>query len=189
MFLHLVLMAAGLVSGAAPASDEKTPAAVIESARGLPVAYDVDVVVVGGSTGAVAAAVAAAENGAKVFLAAPRHYLGEDLCGTLRLWREPGEEVSAPLAARLYPADKPATPSQIKKALDTALLSVKTLADTKHEGNRTGALREIMLARALFLLGDHDGVARAVLEDYAQDLRGHFARHATAVLASVQQSQ
>jgi hypothetical protein len=62
--------------------------------------------------------------------------------------------------------------------------AVKTLADTKHEGNRTGALREIMIARALFLLGDHDGVARSVLENYAQDLRGHFARHATAVLAS-----
>ena len=46
------------------------------------------------------------------------------------------------------------------------------------------ALRELMLARALYLVGDQDGVARKVLEDYTQDLRGHFARHATAVLAS-----
>ena len=44
---------------------------VNESAREIPIAYDVDVVVVGGSTGAVSAAVAAAEAGAKVFLAAP----------------------------------------------------------------------------------------------------------------------
>ena len=46
--------------------------AVNESAREIPVAYSVDVVVVGGSTGAVAAACEAARSGAKVFLAAPR---------------------------------------------------------------------------------------------------------------------
>jgi len=54
------------------------------------VAYDGDVVVVGGSTGAVSAAVEAARNGAKVFLAAPRPYLGEDVCATYRLWLAPG---------------------------------------------------------------------------------------------------
>ena len=43
---------------------------VNESAREIPVAHCVDVVVVGGSTGAVSAAVAAAESGASVFLAA-----------------------------------------------------------------------------------------------------------------------
>ncbi|MHC4502479.1 MAG: FAD-dependent oxidoreductase, partial [Planctomycetota bacterium] len=77
-------------------------ASVSESARELPMAYDVDVVIVGGSTGASAAAVAAAERGAKVFLAAPRPYLGEDMCGTLRLWLEPGEEPTSPLAKELY---------------------------------------------------------------------------------------
>jgi hypothetical protein len=41
--------------------------AVRESGRDIPVAYDVDVVVLGGSTGAVSAAVAAAEAGASVF--------------------------------------------------------------------------------------------------------------------------
>ena len=48
------------------------PPAVNQSAREIPVAATVDVVVVGGSTGAVAAATAAAKAGAKVFLAAPR---------------------------------------------------------------------------------------------------------------------
>ena len=52
----------------------------------IPVAYSVDVVVVGGSTGAVSAAEAASRSGAKVFLAAPRPYLGDDLTATLRLW-------------------------------------------------------------------------------------------------------
>ncbi len=75
---------------------------VNESARALPVAYDVDVVVVGGSTGAVAAATAAAEAGATVFLAAPRPYLGDDMTATLRLWLEPDETPTAPLAQAIF---------------------------------------------------------------------------------------
>ena len=76
--------------------------AVNESARELPVAYDVDVVVVGGGTGAVSAAVAAAQEGAKVFLAAPYPYLGDDMTATLRLWLEPGETPTSPLAQRVF---------------------------------------------------------------------------------------
>ncbi|MDZ7615980.1 MAG: FAD-dependent oxidoreductase, partial [Patescibacteria group bacterium] len=76
--------------------------AVRESAREIPLAYDVDVVVVGGSSSAVAAAVAAAEQGAKVFLAAPRPYLGEDICATYRLWLEPDEQPTDPLAKKLF---------------------------------------------------------------------------------------
>ena len=75
---------------------------LLESARDIPVAYDVDVVVVGGASGGVAAAVAAAEQGARVFLAAPRPYLGEDLCATCRLWLEPGEEPGSELAKRMF---------------------------------------------------------------------------------------
>ena len=90
----LLLMACG--AGAAE------PGAVVESARDIPVAYTVDVVVVGGSTGAVAAAVAARETGAAVFLAAPRPYLGDDLCGTLRLWLEKDETPTHPLAKALF---------------------------------------------------------------------------------------
>jgi len=75
---------------------------VIESARYIPLAYDVDVVVVGGTSGGVAAAVAAAEHGAKVFLAAQRPYLGQDICGTYRLWLEPGEVPTSPLAKKVF---------------------------------------------------------------------------------------
>jgi glycine/D-amino acid oxidase-like deaminating enzyme len=75
---------------------------VNESAREIPVAYEVDVVVVGGGTGAVSAAVAAAGSGAKVFLAAPRPYLGDDMTATLRLWLEEGEEPSTPLARKIF---------------------------------------------------------------------------------------
>lgn len=76
--------------------------AINESARNIPVAYDVDVVVVGGTSGAVAAAVAAAQQGASVFLAAQRPYLGEDICGTYWLWLEPGEAPALPLAKKVF---------------------------------------------------------------------------------------
>ena len=78
------------------------PTAVNERARDIPVAYAVDVVVVGGSTGAVEAATAAAKAGAKVFLAAPRPYLGDDMTATLRLWLEKGETPASPLAKAVF---------------------------------------------------------------------------------------
>jgi hypothetical protein len=96
-FLGLPAFLVCLLSGLAAGADM-----VSESARDIPVAYDVDVVVVGGGTGAVSAALAAAKDGAKVFLAAPYPYLGDDMTATLRLWREPGETPSAPLAQRVF---------------------------------------------------------------------------------------
>ena len=110
---------------------------VMETEREIPVAYDVDVVVVGGSSAGVAAAAAAAAEDAKVFLAAPRPYLGEDLCATWRLWLEPGEHPGNGLARSLFleaasqnqsdsarVSDRlPPTPMQIKRVLDQALIS------------------------------------------------------------------
>ncbi len=81
---------------------------VTESARQIPVLYDVDVLVVGGSSGAVTAAVAAAQSGATVFLAAPRPYLGDDICGTYRLWLESGGEPRSPLAKIMFAEPTPA---------------------------------------------------------------------------------
>ena len=50
--------------------------------------------------------------------------------------------------------------------------------------SRRMSFREIVVARALFRCGDRDGLARRLLDEYAKDLRGHFARHARAVLSS-----
>ena len=47
---------------------------------------------------------------------------------------------------------------------------------------RSKALRELILARALYRCGDHDGLGRSILEQYEHDVRGHMARHAHAVL-------
>ena len=55
-----------------------------------------------GERARVEAAVAAAEQGAKVFLAAPRPYLGDDMTATLRLWLEEGEEPTTPLARAIF---------------------------------------------------------------------------------------
>jgi flavin-dependent dehydrogenase len=86
------------IAAAAAAAGE----VVEESARAIPVAYQVDVVVVGASTGGVAAAVRAAETGARVFLAAEHPYLGDDMTATLRLWPEAGDELDTPLARKLF---------------------------------------------------------------------------------------
>jgi hypothetical protein len=50
--------------------------------------------------------------------------------------------------------------------------------------SRTPALREIVLARALYRCGDQGGMAEGILKAYEKDLRGLFARHAAAVLAA-----
>jgi hypothetical protein len=53
------------------------------------------------------------------------------------------------------------------------------------KGSLTGrelSLREIGYARVLYRLGDKDGLAKRILAEYTQDLRGHFSRHARAVL-------
>ena len=76
---------------------------VTESERKIPLAYDVDVVVIGGTTRGVAAAQAAKESGASVFLAAPRPYLGEDICGTYRLWLDKGLEPKSKLGKAMFP--------------------------------------------------------------------------------------
>ena len=110
---------------------------VAESAREIPVLHDVDVIVVGGGSGAVSAAVAAAENGARVFLAAPRPYLGEDICGTYRLWLEPDEEPMSPLAAALF-AEPDATAQLLNTIPFTYEADVESAAPHKDTPSSTG---------------------------------------------------
>ncbi|MFA7343635.1 MAG: FAD-dependent oxidoreductase [Terrimicrobiaceae bacterium] len=86
----------------------------------IPLIAEVDVLVVGGSSGAVAAASRAAKSGQKVFLVAPRGYLGEDLCGTFRLWpRE--DSFDSELAKPLF-ATVPPDPLHIKFSLQRTLI-------------------------------------------------------------------
>ena len=80
---------------------------VIESVKQLPLVQDTDVVVVGGSSGAVAAAQKAAASGAKVFLVAPRPYLGDDMAGRLNLRADVNEDTSSELYAKIFTAAAP----------------------------------------------------------------------------------
>lgn len=68
------------------------------------------------------------------------------------------------------------------------------MADIKNDGivvsarktryeKRTKALREIVLARALYHCGDYDGLGEKILISYTNDLRGLFSRHAISVLS------
>ena len=80
----------------------------------------------------------------------------------------------------------------LKKFGDPALVAryaekrakLKEIASDENQPveERSEPLREIILARALYRCGDHEGLGQTILREYAQDLRGHFARHATAVL-------
>ncbi|MHB0936073.1 MAG: FAD-dependent oxidoreductase [Armatimonadota bacterium] len=67
--------------------------------------------------------------------------------------------------------------------LDSRAVLSQANDDPVETAARNGALRELSLARGLYLAGDVDGLGRAILERYAADLRGHFARHAQAVMA------
>ncbi|MCX7825587.1 MAG: FAD-dependent oxidoreductase, partial [Verrucomicrobiae bacterium] len=69
-----------------------------------------------------------------------------------------------------------------------AVTSIQTAVErTEPRGvedmSRELALRELYLARALYRCGDHDGLGEKTLKEFDQDLHGHDARHAQAVLA------
>ncbi|MBS3761776.1 MAG: FAD-dependent oxidoreductase, partial [Planctomycetes bacterium] len=96
---------------------------VVASNRSFPMERTVDVAVAGGSIRAVAAALEAAENGASVFLAAPRLFLGEETCGTLRLWKEKAEITPGPLVEKIFDESALTTPLKVKKVLAEALVS------------------------------------------------------------------
>ena len=47
---------------------------------------------------------------------------------------------------------------------------------------RTKALREIVLARALYKCGDYNGIGENILINYTKDMRGLFSLHAYQIL-------
>jgi len=103
---------------------------VLQPAADIPVAETVDVVVVGATTGAMASAIAAAENGARVLLLSPHYYAGTDLAATNRYWLEPGEIPETNLEKTLFVARETRggytflTPGPYKKACEDVLLQV-----------------------------------------------------------------
>jgi hypothetical protein len=76
---------------------------------------------------------------------------------------------------------KPGMTGHAHLSIDVAI-ERETPGGTNAVETRRQSLRELLLARALYRCGDYQGVGRKSLETYAQDLRGHLARHAQAVL-------
>jgi hypothetical protein len=50
------------------------------------------------------------------------------------------------------------------------------------DGERSSCLKELSLARALYRIGDKDGLGKRTLEAYAKDPRRAYAEHAKLVL-------
>ena len=90
----------------------------------LPIYAQVERLVVGATAASCAFALAAARRGESVFITSASTYLGEDICGEMRLWHEPDNQPlpTATLARALYPRPgRPVTPMHIKRSLDQAI--------------------------------------------------------------------
>jgi hypothetical protein len=59
----------------------------------------------------------------------------------------------------------------------------KTVPDTCDVSVRNAALKELHLARALYVCGDKDGLGETILKNYAKGLHGHYARYAKTAMS------
>lgn len=84
--------------------------------------------------------------------------------------------------ALAYLLSRPGVPGHAQ--LETAKVICLANEDLVETTARNLSLRELVLARGLYLCGDIDGLGRRILETYTNDLRGHYARHAAAVLCT-----
>jgi len=84
-----------------------------------------------------------------------------------------GDPAAAEPLARLL--ERPGMRGHVMKGLEP-------LSADRDKRRREGALREIVLARALYRCGDWQGLGRKVLDEYRHDVRGLLARHAAIVL-------
>ena len=101
------------------------PGEIFQSKREIPVIHSVDVLVIGGSTAAVSAAVSAAEQGAEVFLVAPKPYLGEDLCATLRLQIDENRALNTKIEKQIFNENLRVNPLHVKATLNKALIEAE----------------------------------------------------------------
>jgi len=136
-----------------------------QSERKIPVVYRVDVVVIGGSTAGVAAAIAASDEGASVFLAAQEPYLGEDVCGTFRLWNG---DTQTDLGQKIFGNGQP-TPMFVKRILPKGLegIAVTGLGASAHRD----AMPVIRMQPCLQNQGFAVGIAAAMAAANNQRIR------------------
>ncbi|MFM2090091.1 MAG: hypothetical protein RLZZ127_580, partial [Planctomycetota bacterium] len=90
------------------------------AAMDIALAARVDLLILGGSAGAVACALAARRAGCSVLIAAPLAGLGDDIAAHLRL--EPGAPCDSALAAALFPDGRCPSPAHAKRTCEQAAL-------------------------------------------------------------------
>jgi hypothetical protein len=89
------------------------------------------------------------------------------------------DPAAAPVLADLL--QKPGMSGHAHTSIETAAAR-ETPGGVNAVDTRRESLRELILARALYRCGDREGIGEKILTAYTQDLRGHLARHARAVL-------
>ncbi len=95
------------------------------------------------------------------------------------------EALASPQAAPVLAAvlKKPGMSGHVLAHADAAAAADATLDPSLNAlAPRRNSLRELYLARALYRCGDQDDLGKRLLLAYLHDIRGHFARHAKAVL-------
>lgn len=93
-----------------------------ESKREIPLIADVDLVIVGGSSRAVAAAATAARTGCSVYLVASMPYPGDDICGSFLIDRKEDEKLQTSLSRRIFLEKEPPLPLHVKTMLENELI-------------------------------------------------------------------
>lgn len=95
---------------------------ITESNRKIPIIAETDIVVVGGSSRAVAAAARAAKTGCKVFLIGYMPYLGDDICGSFLYEKQEGENHHTILSRKVFSGAGYPTPLHVKTILEDELI-------------------------------------------------------------------
>jgi hypothetical protein len=72
--------------------------------------------------------------------------------------------------------------TDIKSARKLTPIAKKQVSHYREVSTRNNSLRELILARALFRIGDFNGLGKETLREYSNDLRGHYYLHASGVL-------
>jgi len=122
----------------------------------LPLIAEVDLLILGGTSGAVACALATAGAGRSVYLAGPHAYLGEDIAARFDYWPEATDTFTGALAPRIFPAGPdpeaaPPTPMHVKRTLEQAMVEagIPFLFQARPAGvlrDRDGRIRGAVLA-------------------------------------------
>ena len=114
---------------------------------------------------------------AKVRQLGPEHAMSHHRAVAIALETLADPAAAKPLAELL---EKPGMTGHAYTDINVATRNIpRSSTDTS---TRECSLRELILARALYRCGDYEGLGAKILQEYSRDLRGHYARHARAIL-------